>query len=68
MTYVGADILCSGGQLPGKRVSILINAVGSGIRERFSRAYKNQKYVGNCVAVGGEHVESYNQLAKTARQ
>ena len=42
-----------------KLVNVLTNAMANGIRERFSRAYENQKQANTSVASGREFVESY---------
>jgi len=42
-----------------KLVNVLTNAMANGIRERFSRAYENQKHADTSVAAGREFVESY---------
>jgi len=42
-----------------KLVEVLTGAMAKGIRERFSRAYENQKRADESVAAGREFVESY---------
>jgi hypothetical protein len=42
-----------------KLVTVLTNAMAIGIRERFAKAYENQKHADDSVAAGREFVESY---------
>ena len=42
-----------------KLVNVLTNAMANGIRERFAKAYENQKHADDSVAAGREFVESY---------
>ncbi len=42
-----------------KLVNVLSNAMTNGIRERFAKAYENQKHADDSVAAGREFVESY---------
>ncbi len=42
-----------------KLIDVLTNAMAKGIRERFNRASKNQKYADESVEAGREFVESY---------
>ena len=42
-----------------KLVEVLTGAMAKGIRERFTRAYENQKHAKDSVAAGREFVESY---------
>ena len=42
-----------------KLVNVLTNAMANGIRERFTKAYENQKHADESVASGREFVESY---------
>jgi hypothetical protein len=42
-----------------KLVKVLTDAMANGIRERFAKAYENQKHADDSVAAGREFVESY---------
>jgi len=42
-----------------KLVNVLTNAMANGIRERFAKAYENQKHADDSVAAGREFIESY---------
>jgi hypothetical protein len=42
-----------------KLVNVLTNAMANGIRERFAKAYENQKHADDSMAAGREFVESY---------
>jgi len=42
-----------------KLIEVLTNAMANGIRDRFTKAYENQKHAENTVAAGREFVESY---------
>ena len=53
-----ADEALEGGSVD-KLVKVLTNAMASGIRERFTKAYENQKHADESVSDGREFVESY---------
>lgn len=53
-----ADQALEGGSVD-KLVKVLTNAMANGIRERFEKAYKNQKHADESVLDGREFVESY---------
>lgn len=53
-----ADEALEGGSVD-KLVKVLTNAMANGIRERFAKAYENQKHADESVSDGREFVESY---------
>jgi len=53
-----ADQALEGGSVD-KLVKVLTNAMANGIRERFAKAYENQKHADDSVLDGREFVESY---------
>lgn len=53
-----ADQALEGGSVD-KLVMVLTNAMANGIRERFAKAYENQKHADESVLDGREFVESY---------
>ena len=53
-----ADQALEGGSVD-KLVNVLTNAMANGIRERFEKAYENQKHADESVSDGREFVESY---------